>query len=274
MKELEQAGIVCKNETGDWKPDDGWDETVYNPIQDWVHHLIGMFNSDFFETQYGVEGFMGQWDDIEKPEICRRAFKKGAPILLSAAKFGLRPACPQSSSTKRHRSLSPPPDGEKKAKQSRKSKASSSSPPLILKPVGDTTRQSKVATSAKAPGRNKGKVKGRPDSDRFRTPAKRTSRDETASFAGRSSSSARRDALRNIPKRLGSPIIISTSSELSDQTLDPDNDSPDSNSETTPPPFAGPSRGRQASAKSQPRRKKTAMTTISDILLRHQKKPR
>lgn len=22
MKELEQAGIVCKNETGDWKPDD------------------------------------------------------------------------------------------------------------------------------------------------------------------------------------------------------------------------------------------------------------
>lgn len=36
MKELEQAGIVCKNETGDWKPDDGWDETVYNPIQDWV----------------------------------------------------------------------------------------------------------------------------------------------------------------------------------------------------------------------------------------------
>lgn len=148
-----------------------------------------------------------------------RAFKKGAPILLSAPKFGLRPACPQSSSTKRHRSLSPPPDGEKNAKQSRKSKASSSSPLLILKPVGDTTRQSKAATSAKSPGRNKGKVKGRSDSDRFRTPAKRTSRDETASFAGRSSSSARRDALRNIHKRLGSPIIISTSSELSDQTL-------------------------------------------------------
>lgn len=36
MKEMEQAGIACKNETGDWKPDDGWDETVYNPIQDWV----------------------------------------------------------------------------------------------------------------------------------------------------------------------------------------------------------------------------------------------
>ncbi|OWZ40935.1 hypothetical protein C351_03401 [Cryptococcus neoformans c8] len=252
MKEMEQAGIVCKNETGDWKPDDGWDETVYNPIQDRVDHLIGMFNSDFFKTQYGVEGFMGQWDDIEKPEICRRAFKEGAPILLSAPKLGLRPAWPQSSSMKRPRLLSPPPDGEKKAKQSRISKVSSSSPIPILKPVRDTTPQSKAATSAKAPG----KVKGRSNSDRSRTSAKRTSRDETASFAGRSSSSARRDALRNIPMRLGSPIIISTSSELFDQNSDPDNDSPDNNSETTPPPSAGPSRGRQASAKSQPRRKR------------------
>ncbi|OXM78721.1 hypothetical protein C364_03651 [Cryptococcus neoformans Bt63] len=274
MKELEQARIVCKNETGDWKPDDGWDETVYNPIQDWVDHLIVCSIVTSSRRNTVSRGLWGNGMISKSPKFAVERLRKEQPILLSAPKFGLRPACPQSSSAKRHRSLSPPPEGEKKAKQSRKSKASSSSPLLILKPVGDTTRQSKAATSAKAPGRNKGKVKGRSDSDRFRTPAKRTSRDETASFAGRSSSSARRDALRNIPKHLGSPIIISTSSELSDQTLDPDNDSPDSNSGTTPPPSAGPSRGRQASAKSQPRRKKTAMTTISDILLCHQKKPR
>ncbi|OXB36668.1 hypothetical protein J007_03506 [Cryptococcus neoformans] len=192
----------------------------------------------------------------KSPKFAVERLRKEHPYYFQLRSLVFGQHGPQSSSMKRPPSLSPPPDGEKKAKQSRKSKASSPSPVPILKPVRDTTPQSKAATSAKAPGRNKVKMKGRSNSDRFRTPAKRTSRDETASFAGRSSSSARRDALRNIPKGLGSPIIISTSSKLSDQNSDPDNDSPDSNSETTPPPSAGPSRGRQASAKSQPRRKR------------------